>query len=153
MIRPSVLISRSINRPVAECGELLREGRVVFRLAGMKADVLEHDDLAVTHRLHGGLDRRPDAVVQMTHRVAHQLAQPLRERRRPVGLIHFAVRATKMRHQDHARAALGQVLDGRDCLADARIVDDPAALHWNVEIDADQHALTGDVDVADRGFL
>jgi len=58
-----------------------------------------------------------------------------------------------VRHQDHARTPFDQVLDGRDRLSDPGIVDDPAALERDVEIDANQHALAGDVDVANRGFL
>jgi hypothetical protein len=55
--------------------------------------------------------------------------------------------------EDHPGAAFDKVLDGWDRLADPGVVDDPAVLDRNVEVDADQDPLTGDVDLADGGFL
>src|SRR5207245_11344593 len=125
----------------------------VFRLPGMEANALQHHDLAVARRRHGGLDRRTDAVVQVAHGAAHQLAKPLREWRGPVGLVDLAVGAAEVGDQDHSGTALDQVLDGGERLPDPGIVDDAAVLDRDVEIDPDQHALARDVDVANRGFL
>src|SRR5207302_6443432 len=61
--------------------------------------------------------------------------------------------AAEVRHQDHARPPFDQILNGRDRFSDSCIVNDPPVLQRDVEIDPDQHALPGDVDVADGGFL
>jgi len=142
-----------VDVELAQRRQLPGEFRVVFRFARVEAHVLQHHDLAIMQRLHHGLHRRTNAVVQMAHRTCDQLAQPLRQGSRSVGLIDLAVRPAEVRHQDDACVALDEVLNGRNRLADSGIVDDPAALHRDVEVDADQHALTGDVDVADSGFL
>ena len=89
----------------------------------------------------------------MAHGAAHQLAEPIRQWRGPVGIVDLAVGTAEMGDHDHARTALDQVLDGRERLADPGIVDDTAVLDRDVEVDADQHALARDVEVANRGFL
>src|SRR5256886_2638329 len=144
---------RIVDIKLAEGGQLPGKGRVVFGFAGIEADILQHHNLAVAHRPHSGLDRGTDAVLQVAHRPSHELAEPLRQRRGPVGVVDLAVGAAEMRDQDHARTALDQVLDRRERLADAGIVDDAAILDRDVEVDADQHALARDVEVANRGFL
>ncbi len=142
-----------VDVKLAECGQPPGEVRVVFRLSRMEADVLQHHDLAVAHRHHGGLDRRTNAIVEMAHGAVDQLAEPLGQRRGPIGVIDLAVRAAEVRDHDHPRIAFDQVLDGWDRLPDPGIVDDPAVLCGDIEVDADQHAPAGDVDVANRGFL
>src|SRR4029077_1699084 len=102
---------------------------------------------------HGSFHRRANAVVEVGDGADHQLAEPLRQRRGPIGLIDLAVRPTEVGNQDHARAPFDQVLDGRDRLPDSGIVDDPAVVDRDVEIDAHEHPLASDVDVADRGLM
>ncbi len=46
-----------------------------------------------------------------------------------------------------------QGVDGRDRSADARVVGDPAVGQRDVEIDANEDALAGDVRVADRELV
>src|SRR5256714_6857318 len=142
-----------VDIELAEGGQLPGKGRVVLRFAGIEADILQHHNLAVAHRSHCGLDRGTDAVLQVGHGASHELAEPLRQRRGPVGVVDLAVGAAEMGDQDHAGTALEQVLDGRERLADAGVVDDAAILDRDVEVDADQHALARDVEVANRGFL
>ena len=60
-----------VDVQVAESNELPGEGRIVLRLARVKADILEHDDVAIPHGLDGGLDRGTDAVIQMAHLPPH----------------------------------------------------------------------------------
>src|SRR6202022_1004980 len=92
-----------VDVELAKGGQLPGEVGVVFRLSRMEADVLQHYDLAVPHRLHGGLDRRTHGVIQMTNRAAEQLAEPPRQRRGPIRLIGLAVRAPEVRDQYDAR--------------------------------------------------
>ena len=142
-----------VHVEVAQRGQLLGEGRVVFRLARMEAHVLQHHDLAILHRLHRGFNRRADAVVEVADRTADQLAQPLRQWSGSIGLIDLPIWAAEVGEQNDARLPFDEVLNSRNRLADPGIVDDPAVLHRDVEIDADQHALPGDVHVADGDFL
>src|SRR4030088_1669031 len=142
-----------VDVQLAKVGQLPGEVRVVFCLSRIEADVLEHHDLAVAHRLDGSLDRRTDAVVQMAHGAADQLAEPLCQRRGSVSCLDLSVGPAEMRDQDHARASLEQVLDGRDRLPNPGIVDDPAVLDRDVEVDAYQDALARNVDVTNGGLL
>ncbi len=50
-----------------------------------------------------------------------------------------------MREDQHLRAAIGQLKDGRDSGAQARVVGDRAVLHGDVQILADQHGLAAKV--------
>src|SRR5438094_10086780 len=137
----------------AEGRQLPGKGRVVFRLAGIEADILEHHDIAVAHRRYGGFNRATDAVFQVAHGAAYQLAEPIRQWRSPVGIVDLAVGAAEMGDHDHARTALDQVLDGRERLADPSVVDDVAVLDRDGERAADHRSLARDLDVANGGFL
>ena len=119
----------------------------------MEADVFQHHDLAVAHRFDGVLDRWSDTVVHMANGAGYELAEPRRQGRGPVRVVDLAVRAAKMRDEDEAGAPFDQVLNRRDRLADAGVVDDAAVLQGDIEIDAHQHPLAGDVDVANGGFV
>ena len=119
----------------------------------MEADVLQHHDVAVAHGLDRDLDRRADAVVHVLDRPADQLGQPAGERRRAIGIVHLAVGAAKVGHQDHTRAALDQVLNRRDGFSDSGVVDDSSVLEGNVEIDPHEDASARNVDVTDGGFV
>ncbi len=63
----------------------------------------------------------------------------------------LALRPAEMRGQDHLCLRPQRKLDGRQRLADARVVEDlPAILRKrNVEVDADKDALAMQIEVAD----
>src|SRR5438105_870765 len=69
---------------------------------------------------------RSDAIRRERHRLAEQLRQALRGRRQALARIGLALRPAEVGGQDHARAALDRVADGRQRGADARVVADPA---------------------------
>ena len=50
-----------------------------------------------------------------------------------------------MRQQDHFRALAGNLPDRRQDAVDARRVGDAAIFHRDVEVDAQQHALAGEI--------
>jgi hypothetical protein len=152
-VRPMRGAERVVDIEIAKGGELLGEHRVIFRFAPVEAHILEHHDIAVPHGRDSRLDRRADAVIQMTNRALQQLTQALGQRPGPVRLVDLAVRTAQVRHQDDPGVPLDQVRDGRKRRADPRVIDDPARLHRRVEVDANEHAFAGNVDIMDGGFV
>ena len=66
-----------------------------------------------------------------------------------IGFVRAALRAAEMREQDDLAALVRDLLDRRRDALDARRVGDAAVLGRNVEVDAQQHALAGDVGVVE----
>jgi hypothetical protein len=58
-----------------------------------------------------------------------------------------------VRHQDHAGATTGEVDNRWQRLADPGIVLDAAAFDRDIEVHSNEHPLSGDVDIADGGFV
>ena len=115
-----------VHVQVEAVGELARELRVVARLAGVEARVLEHPDPLVRQKLaQPGLDRL--------------------HRERGV----FALRPAEVRADDDlGGAAFQQELERRQRGADPGVVGDLAVLERHVQVGAHEHALAGDVGVA-----
>ena len=78
-----------------------------------------------------------------------QLGQALADRSQPQAVDDLAVRPAEVAGQDDVGARLQEVADGRDGGADARVVGDLAVRERDVEVDAHEDALAGDVRVAD----
>ncbi len=119
----------------------------------VEAQVFEQHDLAGGQLGGGGLDGGADAVVEELHRLAEQLGQLVRDGLERELVAALAVGAAEVRHEDHGRALLEGVLDGRQGGGDARGVGDSAGLLVlrDVEIDAHEHAFARQGEVAD-GF-
>ena len=144
---------RVIHIEIAKRGQLLRKAGIVLGFAGVKSDVLQHQDVAITHVRDGPLHLRTDTIGNVLHGAPDKLAQPGRQRGRSKLLVDLAVGPAEVRHQDHTRLPLQEILDGRNRLTDACVVDDMALLDGDVEVHANQDALPRNVDVADGGFL
>ena len=91
----------------------------------------------------------PERVAGDRHVPAEELRQPLRDGPQAEAVLDLAVGPAEVAREDDPRAVGEQVVDGRDGGADARVVGDLAVLERDVEVDADEDALAGDVDVAD----
>jgi len=152
-MRPVGGAERVVHIEVAEGRQLFGEDRVVARLPRVEPDVFQHQDVAVVHGVDGRLRGRSNAIIDVFDRPLQQFAESGGQRRRPRGFVDLAIRAAEVRHQDHPGAAAHQVLDRRQRLADPGVVLDAAILDRDVEVDAEEHALPGDVDIADGGFL
>ena len=120
-----------VHVEVEAVGELAREARVVARLAGVEARVLEHADPLVRQKLaEPGLDGL--------------------HRERGV----FALRPPEVRADDDlGGAALQQELERRQRGANPRVVGDLPVLERHVQVGAHEHALAGDVGVANRAGI
>ena len=125
------------------------EGRVVRLLLGVEAQVLEHQDLARAEALDRVLRPDPERVAGDRHVAAQELGQPLPDRPQAQAVLDLAVRTAEVAGQDDRGAALQQGVDGRDGGPDPRVVGDLAVRQRDVEVDADEDAFAGDVDVAD----
>ena len=126
-VRPVDRAESVLDEQVTPLGELARELRVVLRLAGVEARVLEDVDPLVRK----------------------QLAQPPRHgRHRQGGVRPF--RAAQVRADRHLRrVVLEQVLERRQRLADPVVVSDAAVLERHVQVGADQHVLAAHVGLPD----
>ena len=85
------------------------------------------------------------------HFEAEQLAQALGDGSEGILLVELALRTAQVGAEDHGRAVLQQVLDGRQSGLDAGLVGDGAGLfvQRHVEIAANEYLLALDVDVLD----
>jgi len=119
---------RVVDVQVAAGGELTRECRVVLRLAGVEACVLEHRDAVVGQQLTQPLAHRLDCI-----------------------LVVRAFRPTQVRANPQvAHAAIEQQLKRRQRRADTRVVRDAASLERYVQVRADEDDLAVDGRALDR---
>ncbi len=139
-----------VDVEVAELGEAFDDRRVVLFLALVEAGVLEQQDVAVLHFGDGGGGDVADAVGRKADRTADDLGDGGGDGTQRILLVRAALGTAEMREQDHLAALVGDLGDGRGDALDARLVGDLAVLGGNVEVDAQEHALAGDVGVVER---
>ena len=78
-----------------------------------------------------------------------ELAQTLGDRPQAEAVLDLAVGPPEVAGQDHPGALAEEGPDRRDRRPDPRVVGDLAVLERDVEVDPDEDALAGRVDVAD----
>ncbi len=140
---------RVVDIEIAESCEFLHEGRIVFLLAGVKPGVFEEQDVAVVERGHGFRRDVADAIFGERHAFSELLSK--RFRHRPQTLLQIAPFGTaEMRQKDHLPALVGNLVERRQDALDAGRIGDPAVFHRNVEIDANEDALSLDVGLVQR---
>ena len=82
--------------------------------------------------------------------VVEELAEAVDDGAKAHGVDGLALGAAEVRAEDDLGFAAERVLDGGDGFADAGVVGDGAVLgEGDVEVDADEDALVGEVEVAD----
>ena len=113
----------------------------------MEAEVLEEDRLAGPHPLDGILRADPERIAGDRHVAAEQLAQPLADRAKTEPVLDLPVGPAEMARQDHPGPFVQEGHDRRQRGADARVVGDLAVRQRDVEVDADEDALPGRVEV------
>ncbi len=141
---------RVVYVDVAELRERGRQLRVVAGLAGLVADVLEHQDLARVEVPGERADLLADDPRRERHVGAAQLGQPVGGGpHRELGLA--VLRAPQVRDDDEARAAAEQLVQRRQRRPDPRVVGDLPVLQRHVEVDPDEHPLAREVaEVSER---
>src|SRR5690606_10780342 len=130
---------------VAQLGKFSGEsltGAVILRgLPRIEAKVLDDDDAAVLQRsnsLPSGLAHR---VASERDRLAEQLGQPLRHRRKAVLRVWGAVGASQVRAHDDTCARIDKGIQGRQRGTDTAIVRYNAVPQRNVQVTTDDDAL------------
>jgi hypothetical protein len=145
-----------VDVDVAERGELLREDGIVGLLFSVKAKIFKQERLArlkiESHLAGNGTDTvwRERYVFVIAEDVIEHGAEMIDERAKTHRGDGFAFGAAEMRTEDDLRLVAQGVLDGREGFADASVVGDDAVFERHVEVDADENALVGEVEVADR---
>ncbi|MCY1431576.1 hypothetical protein D9M71_475480 [compost metagenome] len=127
---------------VAQGGVLLGQFVGVLFLAFVEAHVFEQHDVA-------GLDVNTAQVIShQRHFTAQGTAQVVGNRLEAVLGRELAFgRTAKVRADHHGRAFFQGQLDGRQRGQDTRIAGDNTVLDWDVEVFADQYALTLQIEV------
>ena len=145
-----------VDVDVAERGELLGEGGVVGFFFRVEAEVLQQQRLAGFELLDISSAISPTqsgekATFSETLRTcSSRLAQAGDQRAQAHGLDRLALGAAEVRAEDDLGLVAQRVLDGGKGLADAGVVGDDAVLEGDVEVDADEHALVGKIQITNR---
>ena len=139
-----------IDVDVAELGELVDMGRIVLLFALMEAGVLQQEHVAVLHFGDRVVGRLADAVGREGDRTLDDVGDRGGDGLQRIGLVRAALGPAEMREQNDLAALVRDLGDGRRNALDARRVGHAAVLRRHVEIDAQQHALAGDVGVIER---
>ncbi len=153
-VRAMGAAERIVDIEVAERCELFAECRIVLLLACVEAQVLEQHDRAVgkLRHLRAGILARH--VGCHRHRAADELGEAGRSGNE--GEIRFEARAARtaeMAHEHDFGAPFDEVFDGGKRRFDTGVVGHAPVGDGNVEIDADEDSLAGDLsglDALDR---
>ena len=116
----------------------------------MVAHVFEKQHAAIRKGFALGFRLGADAIGSEFNRLPQQLSQAGGHRRQAVLRIDFALGAAEMRSEHESRAALDGQTKRRQRFADARIVRNARTFERHVEIHADENALAGQIEIANR---
>jgi len=141
-----------VDEQVGQRGQLSGKVGIVGLFLGVKAGVLQQENITRLAGLNGGLHLRPDTVVQLGDRAAQQLGQATADGVHLEILDDLAFGAAQMGTQDHGRLSVQEVLDGGQRGPDAGVVGHLSLSEGDVEINAHQHPLPLHIHIAD-GFL
>ena len=137
-----------VDIDVSEGSECLGEVGIVLGLFLVEADVLDHDCFAFLDGSGQCLCALADNVSSELHFKAQLLGEILRNGLEGEFRLELTLRTTEVRAKDDLRLVVKQVLDGGQRTDDAlRVRDVALAVKRHVKVAADQHSLTGYVDV------
>ncbi len=149
-VRPVRGAEGIVDVGVAEVGERLGEGRIVAGLAGVKAEVLEENDLAravVENELGHSV---ADDLIGEADLSLEELREPGCDRLQRVLAVELALGSAEVGGQDQARALFAEGGDGRQGSADPSVVSDGAVIvQGDVEVDPNKDATVVDVEFVD----
>ena len=140
-----------VDEHLAQRCQLGGELRVVGLVLGMKAHVLQEQDMAGLQTGGGRACRLTDAIHCKLHLAPQLLRKRGRhrpQRKRGVDTLW----ASEVGHHDDHGAPLGEMLQGWDRRLDARVVGDGAVGERHVQVLAHENPFAGDVDVRNRCF-
>ena len=145
---------RVVHINIAELRQRLRKRRIVRFFAGVKPDVLQQRDVPLVHVANDRFRNVANRFRAERDRVIDQRVQIIAHRPQRIFLDRFPFRPAEVRHQDRLRAVFAEIIYRRKAFPDPGVVRDRdfpvALLGGNIEIDADEDALTEDVEIANR---
>ena len=140
---------RIVNEDVRHRCHLARKLGIVLLLAGIKAGVLKQDHIAVLHSGCLRLRILTDGIGAERNADAEKLGETRGNGAQAVLRVDLALRLAHVGAEDDLRALRHQILDRRKRLNDTLVRGDLAVLLGYVEVAANEHALTCDVNVFD----
>ena len=139
-----------VHVAVAEPGQVARELGVVGLLLGMEAEVLEQHDLPRGESPRPRLRDGADAVWRDRHVRRGELPEPGRHRGHRVLRVGPAPGAAEVRGEDDRGAPREAVADRGEGGPQAGVVAHPAAVERHVQVRAEEHALTRELELPER---
>ena len=139
-----------VDIDVAELGELVDMGRIVLLLALVEPSVLEQKHVAILHFGDRVVGRLADAVGREGDRPLDDVGDRGGDGLQRIGLVRAALRPAEMREQNDLAALVRDLCDGRCNALDARRIGHAAVFGRYVEVDPQEHALSGEVGVIER---
>src|SRR5713101_3135464 len=137
------------EKAVTESRELFRKGLVVLFLLGMEADVFEQEDIAVGECFALRLRNGPDTVRGKSNRPADEFLELLGYLHERVFRIWAALGAAQMRSEHQSAALLNREAERGERFANAGVVGDHTVFERNVEVHADEDALSAKIEIVD----
>ena len=107
---------------IGQIGQRLREGGVVFGLAGGKAGVFEDEHIAGLHGRHGRRHALAHHLIQLGHGAAEQFAQAHGDGVHSVLHISGRFGAAEVRAENQCRASIEQIVQRRQRRLNAGVV-------------------------------
>ena len=137
------------DEDIAVLGERVDKVGGVLFFALVEARVLEQGDVAVLEPVDDLRRSVADAVVGESDLAFENMFERRDDLAQRIRVDALALRSAKMRKQNDPAAFFHDLVDRRQRTLDARRVGDAPILHRHIEIDAQQHALSFDVDVVE----
>jgi len=130
-----------IDIEVGQFGQAGRELGVVGFLGGVEAHVFQQDDAAGVQIGNGRMGRAADAVLGEAHRRSQQFRQGRDQRLQAHRRHDLALGAVEVGQQGDLGSRFAQLVDRRQGDPQTSVVGDPAVLHRDIEVYADQSGL------------
>src|SRR6266481_3466361 len=115
----------------------------------METDVFENEDFAVAQGFALAFGARADAIKREGHWIPEKLFQFLGGRLQRIFQIGTALGAAQVRSKHEPSAFLNRKTQCRKRFADASVVGDEAIFERDVEVHADEEALSAEVEFVD----
>ena len=147
---------RVVDEHFCQLRHRLCQRRIVLFLSCVKANVLQHEHVAILERHRFRLRRLADAVVRKLDGTPEHFREPRCDGAERLLRVALAFGAAKVRGQNEPRACCNEGVEGGQRFFDAGVIgDDHCAVllvERNIEVHTDEAAFAGKIDVADRFF-
>ena len=143
-----------IHVSIGQAGQLLAESGLILGLFLAETGVLQQNNIAVAHGGNSSLGVLADngVIVSKGDGLAQLLAQADSNRGQAELGLGAVLRLAQVAAQNDLGAIIDQLFDGRQSRVDTVVIGDHAVLHRDVEVAANQHALTSVVFIVNGLF-